>query len=89
MRDVYDPGSRPSPDLRSAAALILDFPFPGDLPKPGIEPRSPALQVDSLPAESLGKPKNTGVGSLALLQESSRPRNQAGVSCIAGGFFIS
>ena len=25
--------------------------FPGDLPNPGIKPRSPALQVDSLPAE--------------------------------------
>jgi len=31
------------------------FPSPGDLPKPGIEPRSPALQVDSLPAEPPGK----------------------------------
>ena len=30
--------------------------------------QSPALQVDSLPAESPGKPKNTGVGSLPLLQ---------------------
>ena len=29
----------------------LPFPSPGDLPNPGIEPRSPALQVDSLPAE--------------------------------------
>ena len=29
----------------------LPFPSPGDLPKPGIEPRSPALQVDSLPPE--------------------------------------
>ena len=29
---------------------------------------SPALQVDSLPAEPLRKPKNTGVGSLPLLQ---------------------
>ena len=28
---------------------------PGDLPNPGIEPRSPALQVDSLPAELSGK----------------------------------
>ena len=27
------------------------FPSPGDLPNPGIKPRSPALQVDSLPAE--------------------------------------
>ena len=32
------------------------FPSPGDLPNPGIEPRSPALQVDSLPAEPPGKP---------------------------------
>ena len=31
----------------------LPFPFPGDLPHPGIEPGSPALQEDSLPAEPL------------------------------------
>ena len=41
---------------------------PGDLPKPGIKPRSPALRADSLPAEPQGKPKKTGVGSLSLLQ---------------------
>ena len=44
------------------------FPSPGDLPDPGIEPRSPTWQTDSLPAEPPGKPKNTGVGSLSLLQ---------------------
>ena len=33
------------------------MPSPGDLPNPGIEPESPALQVDSLPAELPGKPK--------------------------------
>ena len=44
------------------------FPSPGDLPNLGIEARSPALQADSLPAEPQGKPKNTGVGSLSLLQ---------------------
>ena len=44
------------------------FPSPGDLPDPGIEPRSPALQADSLPADPPGKPKNTGMGSLSLLQ---------------------
>ena len=44
------------------------FPSSGDLPNPGIEPRSPILQVDSLPAESPGKPKNPGVGSLSLTQ---------------------
>ena len=31
--------------------------------------RYPALQEDSLPAEPQGKPKNTGVGSLSLLQQ--------------------
>ena len=46
----------------------LSCPPPGDLPNPGIKPRSPALQADSLPAEPLGKPKNTGVGSPYLLQ---------------------
>ena len=40
-------------------ARILEwvaFPSPGDLPSPGIEPRSPASQADSLPAEPIGKP---------------------------------
>ena len=50
-------------------ARILEWvPFQGDLPNPGMEPRSPTLQADSLPAEPPGKPKNTGVGSLSLLQ---------------------
>ena len=31
-----------------------------------MEPRSPALQVDSLLSDSPGQPKNTGVGSLSL-----------------------
>ena len=44
------------------------FPSPGDLPNPGIEPRSPTLQVDSLPTQPQGKPKNTGVGSPSFLQ---------------------
>ena len=34
----------------------LPFPPPGDLPTLGIKPASPALQVDSLSAELLGKP---------------------------------
>ena len=62
----------------------LPCPPPGDLPNPGAEPRSPALYVDSLPAEPPGKPENTGVGSLSLLQQISRPRNRARVSCVAG-----
>ena len=34
----------------------LPFPFPRDLPNPGIKLRSPALQADALPSEPLGKP---------------------------------
>ena len=37
----------------------LPFPSPGDLPNPGIELGSPALQVDSLLSEPPGKPKDT------------------------------
>ena len=34
----------------------LPFPSPGDLPDPGIKPRSPALQADALTSEPPGKP---------------------------------
>jgi len=33
----------------------LPFPSPGDLPDPGIEPRSSALQADALTSETPGK----------------------------------
>ena len=41
----------------------------GNLPNPGIKPSSPTLQAYSLPAEPQGMSKNTGVGSLSLLQQ--------------------
>ena len=34
------------------------FPTPRDLPDPGIKPRSPALQADSLPSEIPMKPSD-------------------------------
>ena len=34
----------------------VPFPSPGDLPDPGIEPRSPALWADALTSEPPGKP---------------------------------
>ena len=43
----------------------------GIFPTQGSNPGLPTLQVDSLPAELQGKPKNTGVGSLSLLQQIS------------------
>ena len=58
---------------------------PGDIPNPGIEPRSPTLQANSLPSEPQGKPKNTGVGSLSLLQ-IFRPRNRTGAALQADSF---
>ena len=65
------------------------FPSPGDLPNPGIVPRSPALQADSLPTEPQDRPKNTEVGSLSFLQQSSQLRNWPRVSCISGGSFTN
>ena len=38
------------------------FPSPRDLPNPEIEPRSPALQVDSLPAETQGSHREPCLG---------------------------
>ena len=61
---LYSPWDSPGKNTGMDRLSLLQ----GDLPNPGIEPRSPTLQVDSLPAESQGKPKNTGVGSLSLLQ---------------------
>ena len=37
----------------------LPFPSPGNLPDPGIEPKSPRLQADSLPSEPPEKPVAT------------------------------
>ena len=41
----------------------LPFPSPGDLPNPGIEPMSPALQVDSLLSEPPRKPSANKVSA--------------------------
>ena len=46
----------------------LSCPPPGHLPNLGIELRSPALWADSLLSEPPGKPKNSRVGNLSLLQ---------------------
>ena len=46
----------------------LPFPSPGDLPHPGIEPRSLAVQADSLPSEPTGVPRLTN--DIAFLKSS-------------------
>ena len=50
--------SPPDTSVRNLQARILVWvaiPSPGDLPDPGIEPGSPALQTNSLPSETPGK----------------------------------
>ena len=44
----------------------LSFPSLGDLPDPGMEPGSPALQADSLPSEPPGKPLRVVVRSKVM-----------------------
>ena len=51
------------------------FPSPGDLLNPGIEPRSPALQADSLPAEPQGSPRVLEWVAYAFPKGSFPPRN--------------
>ena len=53
------------------------------VPNPRVEPRSPKLQANSLPAEPQGKPKNSGMGSLPLLQRifPTQESNQGLLHC--------
>ena len=50
----------------------LPFPSPGNLPDPGIEPRSPTLQTDALPSEPPGKSKGKGSGPNYFLPSRSK-----------------
>ena len=51
------------------------FPSPGDLPNPGIEPKSPTLQADSLPAEPQRSPRILEWVAYAFSRGSSPPKN--------------
>ena len=53
--DCSPPGSSVHRILSQEYWSGLPFPSPGDLPDPGIEPKSPVLQADSLPTEPPGK----------------------------------
>ena len=63
------PGDSPGKNTGVPCNTCLPCPPLRDLPNPGIEPRSPAWPTNSLLTEPPGKPKNTGVSSLSLLQE--------------------
>ena len=66
--DYSPPGSSVHGDSPDKDTGVGCHPPLEDLPNPGIEPRSPSLQVDSLPSEPPGKAKNTGVGCHSLRQ---------------------
>ena len=55
-------GDSPGKNYWSGLSCLL----PGDLPNPGIEPGSPSLQVDSLPAELQGKPHMHDTGTVCV-----------------------
>ena len=59
----------------------LPLPSPGDLPDPGIEAGSPALQAEALPAEPPGKPKREG-------RRGQRNRGVRGVTGAAEGLWV-
>ena len=65
------------------------YPFSSGSSQPRNWPGSPALQLDTLPAELPGKPKNTAMSSLSLLQQIFPAQESTRVSCIAVGFFTS
>ena len=54
--DCSPPGSSVHRILQARVLEWVAFLPPGDIPDPGIEPRSPALQSETLPSEPPGKP---------------------------------
>ena len=81
--DYSLPGSSVLGDSQARILEWVAMPSSKDIPNSGIKPRSPALQVDSLPIESPGKPPNTGVGSQSLFQGFFSPQesNQGLLHC--------
>ena len=57
------PGSSVHRILQARILECVAFPFSGDLPNPGIKPRSPAWQVDTLPSETPGKSTKSQVSA--------------------------
>ena len=82
--DCSLPGSSVHGILKARILEWVAVPFFRDLPNPGVEPRSPDVQADSLLSKPQGKPKNIGVGSLSFLQGIFLGSDQTGVLCIAG-----
>ena len=61
----------------------MPFPFPGDLPDPGIEPVSPASQADSLLTEPPGKHGQLWVNPLRSLDKYRWLLKQRNSNCLS------
>ena len=61
----------------------LPFPSPGDLPDPGIEPRSPSFQADALTSEPPGKPHMPWGNQLIIKKKWSILKPDLEYRCIA------
>ena len=81
---LYRPWNSPG---QNAEMVSLSFPSPVDLPNPGIESRSPALQWMLYQLSHQESPRILEWVAYPFSSGSSRPSYQTRVSCIAGGFF--
>ena len=75
--------------LQARTLEWVAIPSPGDLPNPGVKPRSPTFQADFYQLSHRGSPRILEWVVYPFSRGSSRPRNQTRVSCIAGGFFAN
>ena len=87
--DCSPPGSSVYGILQARILEGVAFPFSRESSQPRDRTQVSCIEANSLPAEPQGKPKNTRVGSLSLLQGIFPTRNRTGVFCIAGGFFTN
>ena len=79
------PGNSPGKKTEVGCHVLL----PGDLPNPGIKPRSPALQADSLFTSHRRSSRILEWVTYPLSRGNFLSRNQTRVNCIAGRFFTS
>ena len=86
LHELYSPWNSPG---QNTGAGSLSLPFSRGSSQPRIKPRSPTLQMDSLPAEPQGSPRILEWVAYPFFRGSSRPRNWTRVSCIAGRFFAN
>ena len=75
--------------LQSRTLEWGDFPFSSGSSQPREQAQVSRMAGGSLPGEPPGKAKNTGVGSLSLLQQICLTQHRTRVSSVAGEFFTS